>query len=62
MAAPAPTCTGTEPACTGVGRQSVRKPRRWVSSSPEILKRVYFRRSNEGLSVGDPQLREHAVL
>eukprot|EP00969_Alexandrium_andersonii_P102865 4539183-Alexandrium_andersonii.AAC.1 len=26
-------------ACAGGGRQLVRKPTRWVSSSPEILKR-----------------------
>eukprot|EP00969_Alexandrium_andersonii_P000527 22525-Alexandrium_andersonii.AAC.1 len=33
-----------------------------MSSSPEILERVCLRRSNEGLSAGDPRLREHAVL
>eukprot|EP00969_Alexandrium_andersonii_P056961 2511982-Alexandrium_andersonii.AAC.1 len=33
-----------------------------MSSSPEILKRVRLRCSNEGLSAGGPKLREHAVL
>eukprot|EP00969_Alexandrium_andersonii_P143863 6361694-Alexandrium_andersonii.AAC.1 len=33
-----------------------------MSSSPEVLRRVCLRCSNEGLSAGDPKLREHAVL
>eukprot|EP00969_Alexandrium_andersonii_P101608 4483328-Alexandrium_andersonii.AAC.1 len=33
-----------------------------MSSSPEILKRVCLRCSNEGLSAGDPKLHDHAVL
>eukprot|EP00969_Alexandrium_andersonii_P312583 13810703-Alexandrium_andersonii.AAC.1 len=33
-----------------------------MSSSPEILKRVCLRCSNEGLGSGDPRLHEHAVL
>eukprot|EP00969_Alexandrium_andersonii_P072478 3198242-Alexandrium_andersonii.AAC.1 len=33
-----------------------------MSSSPEILKRVRRRCSDEGLSAGDPGLHEHAVL
>eukprot|EP00969_Alexandrium_andersonii_P205502 9080406-Alexandrium_andersonii.AAC.1 len=33
-----------------------------MSSSPEILRRVCSRRSNEGLSAGDPKLHEHAAL
>eukprot|EP00969_Alexandrium_andersonii_P061709 2720495-Alexandrium_andersonii.AAC.1 len=39
-----------------------RKPTRWVSFSPELLRRVCLRCSNEGLSAGDPKVREHAVL
>eukprot|EP00969_Alexandrium_andersonii_P127877 5651529-Alexandrium_andersonii.AAC.1 len=33
-----------------------------MSSSPEILKRVRLRCSNEGRDAGDPMLHEHAVL
>eukprot|EP00969_Alexandrium_andersonii_P352477 15437757-Alexandrium_andersonii.AAC.1 len=33
-----------------------------MSSSPDILKRVCLRCSNEGRSSGDPKLHEHAVL
>eukprot|EP00969_Alexandrium_andersonii_P037399 1639300-Alexandrium_andersonii.AAC.1 len=33
-----------------------------MSSSPGILKRVCLRCSNEGLSAGDPRLRQGAVL
>eukprot|EP00969_Alexandrium_andersonii_P147615 6527209-Alexandrium_andersonii.AAC.1 len=33
-----------------------------MSSSPEILKRVCFRCSSEGLSAGGPRLHERAVL
>eukprot|EP00969_Alexandrium_andersonii_P206559 9125855-Alexandrium_andersonii.AAC.1 len=62
MTIPAPACMGVGPVCTGAGRLTVRKPTRWMSCSPEILKRVCLRCSNEGLSAGDPRLREHAVL
>eukprot|EP00969_Alexandrium_andersonii_P010641 463380-Alexandrium_andersonii.AAC.1 len=60
MTAPVPACTGGGPVSTDAGRPLVRKPPRWVSSSPEILKRVCLRRSNEGLPAGDPGLRERA--
>eukprot|EP00969_Alexandrium_andersonii_P211418 9337147-Alexandrium_andersonii.AAC.1 len=43
---------------SGAGRLSGRKPYRWASSSPEILKRVCPRRSNEGPSAGGPKLHE----
>eukprot|EP00969_Alexandrium_andersonii_P078639 3467253-Alexandrium_andersonii.AAC.1 len=33
-----------------------------MSSSPEILKRVCLRCSNEGLPAGDPKLHTHVVL
>eukprot|EP00969_Alexandrium_andersonii_P158064 6985494-Alexandrium_andersonii.AAC.1 len=33
-----------------------------MSSSPEILKRVRLRCSNEGLPAGDPKLHTHVVL
>eukprot|EP00969_Alexandrium_andersonii_P053156 2335763-Alexandrium_andersonii.AAC.1 len=49
-------------ACADGGLQLVRKPTRWMSSSPEILKRVCPRCRNEGLPAGDPKLHEHAVL
>eukprot|EP00969_Alexandrium_andersonii_P117150 5180573-Alexandrium_andersonii.AAC.1 len=35
-----PTRAGAEPVCTGAERQSVRKPTRWMSSSPETLQRA----------------------
>eukprot|EP00969_Alexandrium_andersonii_P056439 2488603-Alexandrium_andersonii.AAC.1 len=38
--APAPACAGVGPVSTGARRLPVRKPTRWASSSPEILKRV----------------------
>eukprot|EP00969_Alexandrium_andersonii_P111921 4943511-Alexandrium_andersonii.AAC.1 len=62
MTAPAAASAGGEPACAGVGRLPVRKPTRWASSSPEILRRACLQRSNEGLEAGDPRLHEHAVL
>eukprot|EP00969_Alexandrium_andersonii_P368741 15473585-Alexandrium_andersonii.AAC.1 len=40
MAVPMPACAGSRSACADEGRQFVRKLTRWVSSSPEILKRV----------------------
>eukprot|EP00969_Alexandrium_andersonii_P172792 7638734-Alexandrium_andersonii.AAC.1 len=45
--APVPACAGAGPVCAGAGRPPVRKPTRRMSSSPEILKRVSLRRSNE---------------
>eukprot|EP00969_Alexandrium_andersonii_P262814 11617563-Alexandrium_andersonii.AAC.1 len=39
MTAPAAASAGVGPASAGAGRLPVRKPTRWVSSSPEILKR-----------------------
>eukprot|EP00969_Alexandrium_andersonii_P123409 5453942-Alexandrium_andersonii.AAC.1 len=39
VAAPAAASAGSELAFAGVGRLPVRKPTRWMSSSPEILKR-----------------------
>eukprot|EP00969_Alexandrium_andersonii_P185952 8216093-Alexandrium_andersonii.AAC.1 len=56
MAVPKPACAG------GSGHQLVRKPTRWMSSSPEILKRVCLRCRSEGLPASDPKLHEHAVL
>eukprot|EP00969_Alexandrium_andersonii_P018970 828345-Alexandrium_andersonii.AAC.1 len=53
---------GVEPAFAGVGHLPVRKPTRWMSSSPAIPKRVCLRCSNEGRDAGDPKLHEHAVL
>eukprot|EP00969_Alexandrium_andersonii_P215981 9539997-Alexandrium_andersonii.AAC.1 len=40
-------CAGVGPARTGAGRLSARKPTGWMSSSPEILRRVCLRCSNE---------------
>eukprot|EP00969_Alexandrium_andersonii_P147781 6533999-Alexandrium_andersonii.AAC.1 len=62
MTAPAAASAGVGPASAGVGRMPVRKPTRWMSSSPEILKRVCLRCSNEGRGAGGPRLRGHAVL
>eukprot|EP00969_Alexandrium_andersonii_P072152 3184232-Alexandrium_andersonii.AAC.1 len=62
MTAPAAASAGVEPAFAGVGHLPVRKPTRWMSSSPEILKRVCLRCSNEGLGAGGPKLHERAVL
>eukprot|EP00969_Alexandrium_andersonii_P004688 202548-Alexandrium_andersonii.AAC.1 len=33
------TCAGAWPVSTGAGRLPVRTPTRWMSSSPEILRR-----------------------
>eukprot|EP00969_Alexandrium_andersonii_P366866 15469453-Alexandrium_andersonii.AAC.1 len=41
-----------EPAYAGGGGHLVRKPTRWASSSPEVLKRARLRCSNEGLPRG----------
>eukprot|EP00969_Alexandrium_andersonii_P328985 14536822-Alexandrium_andersonii.AAC.1 len=41
--APAAACAGVGPAGPGAGRLPARKPTRWVSSSPEILRRVCLR-------------------
>eukprot|EP00969_Alexandrium_andersonii_P341373 15089892-Alexandrium_andersonii.AAC.1 len=60
MTAPAAARAGVEPVSTGIGHLPVRKPTRWVSSSPEVLKRVCLRCSNDGLSAGDPKLHEPA--
>eukprot|EP00969_Alexandrium_andersonii_P211904 9358815-Alexandrium_andersonii.AAC.1 len=60
MTVPATAGAGVGSVCADAGRLSVRKPTRWMSSSLEILKRVRLRRSNEGLSAGDPRLHEHA--
>eukprot|EP00969_Alexandrium_andersonii_P070324 3103979-Alexandrium_andersonii.AAC.1 len=49
MTAPA-ACAGVGLVRTGAGRLPVRKPTRWMSSFPEILRRVCLRCSNEGLS------------
>eukprot|EP00969_Alexandrium_andersonii_P044191 1939123-Alexandrium_andersonii.AAC.1 len=62
MSAPAAACTGVRPVRTGAGRLPVQKPTRWMSSSPEILRRACLQWSNEGLSAGDPKLHGHAVL
>eukprot|EP00969_Alexandrium_andersonii_P220550 9741264-Alexandrium_andersonii.AAC.1 len=45
--APAAAGAGVEPAFAGVGHLPVQKPTRWMSYSPEILKRVCLRCSNE---------------
>eukprot|EP00969_Alexandrium_andersonii_P338707 14970129-Alexandrium_andersonii.AAC.1 len=44
----------------GSGHQLVRKPTRWMSSLPEILKRARLQCRNEGLPAGDPKLHERA--
>eukprot|EP00969_Alexandrium_andersonii_P338623 14966115-Alexandrium_andersonii.AAC.1 len=46
MTAPA-ACAGVGPVPTGAGRLPARKPPRWMSTSPEILRRVCLRCSNE---------------
>eukprot|EP00969_Alexandrium_andersonii_P049436 2169855-Alexandrium_andersonii.AAC.1 len=46
MTAPAARA-GVGPVRTGAGRLPARKPARWLSSSPEILRRVCLRCSNE---------------
>eukprot|EP00969_Alexandrium_andersonii_P272467 12041868-Alexandrium_andersonii.AAC.1 len=50
------------PASAGGGGRLVRKPTRWPSSSPEVLKRVCRRCHNEGLPQGDAQAHDHVVL
>ena len=40
----------------------VRKPTRWASSAPEVLKRLGLRCTNEGCRPGDPRWHEHTVL
>eukprot|EP00969_Alexandrium_andersonii_P352324 15437413-Alexandrium_andersonii.AAC.1 len=47
MAAPAPVRAGDGSARTDARGHLVRKPTRWTSSSPEILKRACLRCSNE---------------
>eukprot|EP00969_Alexandrium_andersonii_P146480 6477689-Alexandrium_andersonii.AAC.1 len=44
----------SEPARAGVGGQLVRKPTRWASFAPELLKRVGLWCTNEGLQPQDP--------
>eukprot|EP00969_Alexandrium_andersonii_P207431 9164566-Alexandrium_andersonii.AAC.1 len=56
MVVPKPASAG------GSGPLLARKPTRWTSSSPEILKRECLRCQNEGLPAGDPKLHTHAVL
>eukprot|EP00969_Alexandrium_andersonii_P177232 7837403-Alexandrium_andersonii.AAC.1 len=60
MTAPVAARAGVGSAPADAGRLPVRKPTRWMSSAPEILKRVCLRCSNEGRSAGDPKLHEHA--
>eukprot|EP00969_Alexandrium_andersonii_P300713 13294228-Alexandrium_andersonii.AAC.1 len=62
MTAPAATGAGSGPASAAARDLPVRKPTRWVSSAPEILKRACLRCGNEGLGSGGPRLHEHAVL
>eukprot|EP00969_Alexandrium_andersonii_P080632 3553921-Alexandrium_andersonii.AAC.1 len=50
VTASVPACAGAGPVCVGAGRLPVRKPTRWLSSSPGILRRVCLRCSSEGLS------------
>eukprot|EP00969_Alexandrium_andersonii_P065822 2902435-Alexandrium_andersonii.AAC.1 len=50
------------PASAGGGGRLARKPARWASSSPEVLKRACLRCSNEGLAQGGAQAHDHAVL
>ena len=40
----------------------VRKPTRWASSAPELLRRLGRRCTNEGRSPSDPRWHQHAVL
>eukprot|EP00969_Alexandrium_andersonii_P164015 7248844-Alexandrium_andersonii.AAC.1 len=51
----------SEPASAGVGGPLVRKPTRWASSAPEVLRRVGLQRANEGQQPSDPRWREHPV-
>eukprot|EP00969_Alexandrium_andersonii_P087811 3873376-Alexandrium_andersonii.AAC.1 len=46
----------------GGGGPLVRKPTRWASSAPEVLKRAGLRRRSEGLLPRDPRWREHDKL
>eukprot|EP00969_Alexandrium_andersonii_P064501 2840987-Alexandrium_andersonii.AAC.1 len=39
-----------------------RKPTRWASSAPELLRRLGARCINEGRSSSDPRRRQHAPL
>eukprot|EP00969_Alexandrium_andersonii_P268059 11845319-Alexandrium_andersonii.AAC.1 len=41
------------PASAGGGGRLVRKPTRWATSSPEVLKHVCLRCTSEGLALGD---------
>eukprot|EP00969_Alexandrium_andersonii_P112203 4955735-Alexandrium_andersonii.AAC.1 len=52
----------SEPASAGAGGLLVRKPTRWASSAPEVLKRVGLRCANEGRSPLDPRWHEHDKL
>eukprot|EP00969_Alexandrium_andersonii_P263319 11638764-Alexandrium_andersonii.AAC.1 len=49
------------PASAGGGSRLARKPTRWASSSPEVLRRVCLRRRTEGLSQGGERAHDHAV-
>eukprot|EP00969_Alexandrium_andersonii_P189981 8394357-Alexandrium_andersonii.AAC.1 len=51
-----------EPARAGVRGPLVRKPTRWASSAPEVLKRVGLRCTNEGLQPSDLRWHERDKL
>eukprot|EP00969_Alexandrium_andersonii_P183001 8085857-Alexandrium_andersonii.AAC.1 len=50
------------PVSTSDGRPLVRKPARWASSAPEVLKHVGRRCRNEGLLPQDTRWHEHDKL
>eukprot|EP00969_Alexandrium_andersonii_P248938 11001634-Alexandrium_andersonii.AAC.1 len=52
----------SEPVRTGVGGWLARKPTRWASSAPEVLKRMGLRCRNEGLRPQDPRWHGHDKL
>eukprot|EP00969_Alexandrium_andersonii_P221344 9775922-Alexandrium_andersonii.AAC.1 len=54
MTAPAATRAGSGPASAAARDLPAREPTRWMSSAPEILKRVCLRCGNEGLDSGGP--------
>eukprot|EP00969_Alexandrium_andersonii_P140047 6195427-Alexandrium_andersonii.AAC.1 len=51
----------TGPSHGGAGRQLVRKPTRWASSAPEVLKRTCLHCTNEG-GADAGSLHQHGVL
>eukprot|EP00969_Alexandrium_andersonii_P322920 14268598-Alexandrium_andersonii.AAC.1 len=52
----------SEPARAGVGSPLTRKPTRWASSAPEVLRRVGLRRAHKGLQPPGPRWHGHDKL